>query len=59
MDMKRGINFLDSAELYETYPHINKALELIERSDIDIFMLHEQTSGLTIKGHYEAIEYFF
>ncbi len=85
---ERGINFLDSAELYETYPHIKEALKYIDRSDyviaskcyaysketaeesfekalkglgtdyIDIFMLHEQTSGLTIKGHYEAIEYF-
>lgn len=85
---ERGINFLDSAELYETYPHIRQALKHIDRSDyviaskcyaysketaeesfekalkglgtdyIDIFMLHEQMSGLTIKGHYEAIEYF-
>ena len=85
---ERGINFLDSAELYETYPHIKEALKYIDRSDyviaskcyaysketaeesfekalrglgtdyIDIFMLHEQMSGLTIKGHYEAIEYF-
>ncbi len=85
---ERGINFLDAAELYETYPHIREALKYIERDKyvisskcyaysektakesfekaltemntdyVDIFMLHEQTSELTIKGHYEAIEYF-
>ena len=83
-----GINFVDTAELYETYPHINNALKYLRREEliiatksyaysketaekslqkalkemdtdtIDIFLLHEQESGLTIKGHFEALEYF-
>lgn len=84
----RGINFIDTAELYETYGHIKEALKRIPRNQlviaskcyaysketaresfekalkemdtdyIDIFMLHEQMSEHTIRGHYEAIEYF-
>lgn len=84
----RGINFIDTAELYNNYEHINKLLSKINRKDyivatksysyseetaekslskalkelntdyIDIFLLHEQESKNTIKGHYEAIEYF-
>lgn len=81
-----GVNFLDTAELYGTYPYIREALRLNEnavvctksysydqrtaeasfraavegigREYIDIFMLHEQESVHTIRGHYEAIEYF-
>ena len=81
-----GVNFLDTAEIYETYPHVReavrmkpdvvvctksysydtataeasfrKAVEGIGREYIDVFLLHEQESGLTIKGHNEAIEYF-
>lgn len=81
-----GLNFLDTAEIYETYPHVReavlmkpdvivctksysydaktaevsfrKAVEGIGREYIDVFLLHEQESGLTIKGHAEAIEYF-
>ena len=81
-----GVNFVDTAEIYETYPHVReavrmkpdlvvctksysydantaeasfrKAVEGIGREYIDIFLLHEQESGLTIKGHAEAIEYF-
>ena len=83
-----GINFVDTAELYETYGHIKCALEVIKRDDfviatksyaysrdtaeeslhkalkemktdrVDIFLLHEQESQHTIKGHYEALEYF-
>ena len=81
-----GVNFLDTAEIYETYPHVKeavrlkpdvfvctksysydertaeasfrKAVEGIGRDYIDVFLLHEQESGLTIKGHREAIEYF-
>ncbi|OPX83694.1 MAG: General stress protein 69 [Pelotomaculum sp. PtaB.Bin013] len=81
-----GVNFIDTAELYGTYPYIRealrdfgrevivvskcyaytgqgmresveKALKMIDRDYIDIFMLHEQESILTIKGHWEAIEY--
>lgn len=84
----RGINFLDTAELYNNYGHINKFLKKIDRkkfviatksysySDetakvslekalkelntdyIDLFLLHEQESEHTIRGHFEAIEYF-
>ena len=83
-----GINFIDTAELYETYSHIREALKRISRENIviaskcyaysketakysfekalremdtdyvDIFMLHEQMNEMTIKGHYEAVEYF-
>ena len=86
---ERGINFIDTAELYETYAHINNALKSWDRDDIviasksysyskktaeeslskalkemnidyiDIFMLHEQESEHTLRGHYEALEYFF
>jgi len=85
---EKGINFLDTAERYETYAHIKQALKTIPRDKIviaskcyaypeetarlsvekalreidtdyiDIFMLHEQMSDHTIRGHYEAIEYF-
>ncbi|ABO49312.1 aldo/keto reductase [Desulforamulus reducens MI-1] len=82
----RGVNFIDTAELYGTYPYIREAiknrkqeiiicskcyaytrdgmkeslesaLKGIDRDYIDIFMLHEQESLLTIRGHWEAIEY--
>ncbi|NLM03698.1 MAG: 4Fe-4S binding protein [Clostridiales bacterium] len=33
---ERGINFVDTAELYETYPHIKKALKSYNREDIVI-----------------------
>ncbi len=85
---ERGVNFIDTAELYETYAHIKAALKNIQREDfiiaskcyayseetaqqsfekalremgtdyVDVFMLHEQMSEHTIRGHYEAIEYF-
>lgn len=84
---ERGVNFIDTAELYGTYPHIREALkhwhkdvvisskcyaytregaiESIERARkeldrdvIDIFMMHEQVSALTLKGHREAYEYY-
>ncbi len=82
----RGVNFLDTAELYQTYPYVRealkscpgyvvatkcyaydksgaetsfrKAVEGIGREYIDIFLLHEQESEHTIRGHYEAVEYF-
>ncbi|HHT50073.1 MAG TPA: aldo/keto reductase [Eubacteriaceae bacterium] len=85
--MEKGVNFIDTADLYNTYPHIKKAMEfskreliistksydyekkgaessfhkalkLLGRDYIDIFMLHEQESIHTIKGHWEAFEYF-
>lgn len=36
---------------------VNKALTELDRDYIDIFMLHEQESVLTVKGHWEAVEY--
>ena len=81
-----GVNFLDTAEIYETYPHVHaavrlkpdvivctksysydyatadasfkKALDGIGRGYVDVFLLHEQESPETIRGHREAIEYF-
>ena len=83
--VEAGINFFDSAQLYETYPYLNrllkeiktsviiasksyadtfkgmmdsieKARKEIDRDYIDIFLMHEQESFLTIKGHYPAWE---
>ena len=84
----KGINFIDTAEIYDNYKYIKEALKGINRKDyviatktyayskemaeeglnlalkeldtdyIDIFLLHEQESIHTIRGHYEAIEYF-
>ncbi|MDQ2087291.1 aldo/keto reductase [Herbivorax sp. ANBcel31] len=82
-----GVNFIDTAELYGTYPHIREALKKtnkdiviatkcyayskeaasasVEKARkemdidvIDIFLLHEQESRLTLKGHREALEYY-
>lgn len=83
---EHGVNFLDTAEIYGTYPHVKEALRIkpdavvctksysydyatadasfikavsgIGRDHIDVFLLHEQESGHTIRGHHEAIEYF-
>lgn len=84
---EQGVNFIDTAELYGTYPHIREALkhwqkdviisskcyaysrdgavqsvELarkeLDRDVIDIFMMHEQESALTLRGHREAYEYY-
>lgn len=79
-----GINMIDTAELYETYPYIKVALR--ERDDIYVFsksyavtaadarssvekalretgldqlggfLLHEQESEYTLKGHREALD---
>ncbi len=84
----RGVNFIDTAELYETYGYIKealnseikndiiiatksyayskttaenslkRALKELDRDYIDIFLLHEQESEHTLKGHHEALEYF-
>ena len=84
----KGINFLDTAELYDNYAYIKAAMDIIGRQNyiiatktyaydrdtakesldhalkslstdyIDLFLLHEQESQHTIKGHMEAIEYF-
>lgn len=85
---EKGINFIDTAELYGTYAHIGyalgnwkrenvviatksyaysektaeesltKALLEMDTDYVDIFLLHEQESSHTIRGHYEALEYF-
>lgn len=82
----KGVNFLDTADLYDNYGHIAHALKSIPRSSIviatksyaydektalesvnralkelnteyiDIFLLHEQESEHTLRGHYEALE---
>ncbi|HHY52186.1 MAG TPA: aldo/keto reductase, partial [Clostridiales bacterium] len=87
--IERGINFFDTAQLYETYPYLRRAMEITGKKDIvistktyaytrqlaqealeqarrelnrdviDIFMLHEQESIHTLRGHREALEYFF
>lgn len=84
----KGINFLDTAEIYDNYIYIREALKGIKRDNyviatktyaytkemaqesletalkeigtdyIDLFLLHEQESIHTVKGHYEAVEYF-
>lgn len=81
-----GVNFLDTAEIYGTYPHVKEALRIkpdavvctksysydeataeasfrkavegIGREYIDVYLLHEQESAHTIRGHMEAMEYF-
>ncbi len=84
--LESGVNFIDTAQLYATYPYIRRAIEgiknkvvittksyaytaedmrgsleealrSINRDYIDIFLLHEQESILTMKGHWEAVEY--
>jgi len=84
----KGINFIDTAEIYDNYEYIKTALKNIKREEfhiatktyaytkelardsldlalkklgtdyIDIFLLHEQESIHTVRGHFEAIEYF-
>ncbi|MBN2797044.1 MAG: aldo/keto reductase [Clostridia bacterium] len=85
---ENGVNFIDTAQLYQTYDHIHEGLKGMNRHDIviasksyaydyrtaiesveealkalntdyiDVFMLHEQESEHTIRGHYEALETF-
>ncbi|MFZ7133869.1 MAG: aldo/keto reductase [Eubacteriales bacterium] len=84
--LERGINFIDTADLYQTYPHIQraicnysgeviiatksydyneegarkslyKALRALKRDTIDLFLLHEQESIHTLRGHWKAIEF--
>ena len=82
---ERGVRFLDTADLYGTYPHIalalkdapdyvistkaycydrqtaqaalERAFRGVGRDYIDLFMLHEQESLYTLRGHEEALEY--
>ncbi len=81
-----GVNFIDTAEIYGTYPHVREAVRLkrdavicsksyaydragaekslkmaldgIGRDYIDVFLMHEQESEHTIRGHREALEYY-
>lgn len=82
-----GVNFIDTADLYGTYPHIRRAMEIsgirpviasksyaydreeakktVDRAltelgldRIDLFLMHEQESEHTIRGHWEALEYY-
>jgi predicted aldo/keto reductase-like oxidoreductase len=81
-----GVNFIDTADLYGTYPYIRRAIrhrkerpvlasksydytragmqESLMRAltemdvpAVDIFLLHEQESALTLAGHRDALEY--
>lgn len=83
----RGLNFVDTAELYGTYPHIRAALRhvsvmpviatkcyaydrktaqasfdqarrALDIETIDLFLLHEQETTLTLDGHREAFAFF-
>jgi aryl-alcohol dehydrogenase-like predicted oxidoreductase len=84
--VEKGINFLDTAELYGLYPTLKATFQLIKRQSlvlstkaychdketamssvekalqamgtdyIDIFMLHEQESEHTLRGHEEAVK---
>ncbi len=84
----KGVNFIDTAEIYGNYEYIRRAFKDIDRENIviatktyayteemakaslemaleeldtdyiDIFLLHEQESIHTVRGHWEAIEYF-
>lgn len=81
-----GINFIDTAELYDNYhlirevfkdinrenfiiasktyayskeaarDSLNKYLKELKTDYADIFLLHEQESEHTLRGHYEALE---
>lgn len=84
--LELGVNFIDTARSYRTYPYIRKALKgwsqevviatksydytaegmagsleearrELERDVIDIFLLHEQETALTLAGHRPALEY--
>lgn len=83
----KGIDFIDTAEMYKTYPHIKNALRRVSRKPvistksyaydekgareslekarremdvdtIDVFLIHEQVSLLTMLGHKGAMEYY-
>ena len=82
---QKGVRFLDTADLYGSYPHIRLALKQapdyiistkaycydektarealerafrgLDRDFVDIFLLHEQESLYTLRGHAPALEY--
>ena len=80
-----GVNFVDTAELYETYAHVRyarrhtsvplvistksyaydakgaresveKARREMDADVIDLFMIHEQETAMTMRGHHEALD---
>ncbi len=85
--VEQGVNFFDTAEIYDSYPYLRqlirscperdlvittksyavtaeemkesleKARQGLDRDYIDIFLLHEQESALTISGHRAALDY--
>ncbi|HHX23062.1 MAG TPA: 4Fe-4S binding protein [Thermoanaerobacterales bacterium] len=84
--MYKGVNFIDTAEFYQNYEYIHRALKRcnkeliiatksyeysyegmkksverarreIGKDQIDIFMLHEQETKMTLRGHRDALEY--
>ncbi len=84
----KGINFLDTAQIYGTYPHIrhflkqvprdrvvvmtksyawseetakeavDEALKAMDTDYLDVFLMHEQESEHTLRGHREALDYY-
>lgn len=85
--LEHGVNFIDTAELYETYEHIRMAVKGLDKRPViatksyawnaegakqsvekarkeldvdalDIFMMHEQESRMTLRGHREALEFY-
>lgn len=85
--LRLGVNFIDTADLYNTYQHIKRAIDItgitpviasksyaydiegakktVDRAltelgmdKIDCFLMHEQESEHTIRGHREALEYY-
>lgn len=84
--LQRGINFIDTAETYGTYPYIREALKghpnevviasksyaytyagmkqsvdrarlALDRDQIEVFLLHEQETALTLHGHRAALDF--
>jgi len=84
--LELGVNFIDTAQCYNTYPYIRQALKgwphpvvvasksydytaagmaksleearrEMDRDVVDIFLLHQQETALTIAGHRPAMEY--
>jgi len=87
--LEQGVNFIDTAQYYENYDYIKRAMRIsgrydtvissktyaydadgayaaveearkaLDRDIIDIFMLHEQESYDTLRGHMPALEALF
>jgi len=51
--LEKGINFIDTAEVYQTYPHIKKALESYNKEVI----IATKSSAKTYKEMEQSIEY--